>query len=385
MTINIISDIHADINSKTREIVYNLPFKYSNHTYIECITKLTSFWKANLEKFSKMKFPDCSTFSNTFRISPISNVTDIYGILIDIKKCIDTNFETFTVKNMHSYVSALYIISDFLALNGMTLESLKLNISLHSFINFILKQKSDFDPAKLESADYLIIAGDLGLDNTYDEILNDIENKTKGKFKKILHIAGNHDHWWYGSGKDGACRPDTVNLDRDYCEYYDGDYAFIGCTLWTPISDNSIWMVGRHMNDYKYIPGKFSPYSSRHQFEIQSTWLKNKIQLNKDKKIIVFTHHQPFEELTATDYKHNGKDWDGIDVNAAYVVLDHSLDDINRFKNIKLWCCGHTHQNFDDVIHDVHVVRNPIGYRDHYGYCPAENISETWYNKIIEV
>ena len=106
-----------------------------------------------------------------------------------------------------------------------------------------------------------------------------------------------------------------------------------------------------------------------------------------DKKCVVFTHHQPFEELTLDDYKHNGKGWDGIDVNAAYVVQDHSLDDIAENNNIVLWACGHTHANYDGILHGVHVVRNPIGYRDIMGYSHStpENMSGTWYNKIIEV
>lgn len=150
-----------------------------------------------------------------------------------------------------------------------------------------------FDPSKLKPADYLIIAGDLGLDNIYDKILKDIKRKTKGKFKKILHIAGNHDHWWFGDGE----KPDHPNFDHDYCEHEDGDYLFLGCTMWTPLKEYDMYNVGRYMNDYRYTPGNFSPYASNHQYEIQSTWLKNKIETNKDKKIIVFTHHQPFEEL----------------------------------------------------------------------------------------
>jgi hypothetical protein len=68
-------------------------------------------------------------------------------------------------------------------------------------------------------------------------------------------------------------------------------------------------------------------------------------------------------------------------------VLDHSLDDVNESGDIKLWACGHTHQNFDGVLHGVHVVRNPIGYRDIIGsyYSAPENMSGTWYNKIVEV
>ena len=150
--------------------------------------------------------------------------------------------------------------------------------------------------------------------------------------------------------------------------------------MWTPIPERYIWSVGRYMNDYRYTPGKFSPYASSHQYKIQSAWLRSKLAKYAGKKIVVFTHHQPFEELCLDDYEHS-------DVNAAYVVLDHSLDDISSYGDIKLWACGHTHQNFDGVLHGIHVVRNPIGYRDVTGisYDVPENLSDTWYNKIVEV
>ena len=75
-------------------------------------------------------------------------------------------------------------------------------------------------------------------------------------------------------------------------------------------------------------------------------------------------------------------------MSGAYAVLDGSLDDISTYGNIKLWACGHTHMNYDGMLHDVHVVRNLIGYRDHYGmfYSPPENChSKTWYSKLLTV
>lgn len=287
--------------------------------------------------------------------------------------------------DVNKLIFALNDISDICYFKKLDWHKKQTKLSISDIKSFIAKKYYDFDPAKLESADYLIIAGDLGLDNTYDLILNDISEKTSGKFKKILHIAGNHDHWWINDSKQNIKKPDHVNLSHDQFELIDGDYLFIGTTLWTPLSERDIYVIGRYMNDYKYTPGNFSPYMSNEQYRLQSIWLKELIAENKDKKIIVFTHHQPFEELTIDDYKHNGKNWDGIDVNAAYVVLDHSLDDINKYGNIKLWCCGHTHQCFDGIINNVHVVRNPIGYGDLYGYLIPENTSGTWYNKIIEV
>lgn len=89
-----------------------------------------------------------------------------------------------------------------------------------------------FEPEKLEPADYLIIAGDIGYDDFYEKIVTDLEKRTAGKFKKILHIAGNHDHWIWTGNPD---KKPGIDLRNDFCEYVDGDYAFIGCTMWTHI------------------------------------------------------------------------------------------------------------------------------------------------------
>ena len=71
----------------------------------------------------------------------------------------------------------------------------------------------------------------------------------------VLAIAGNHDHWFYHRATPNEEKPDAVCLDHDYCEHYDGEYAFLGCTMWTPVGNDWMkWSCFRHMNDYNYIP-----------------------------------------------------------------------------------------------------------------------------------
>lgn len=384
MKVNVISDIHATVD-KNLNVVYNLPNKSSEKIKKTIDTFKKYFNSHEAEIYAREKAHN--SFALAFDTNIIKTHDDILKIVELYESNIDTDFAYIDNDTMYEISRAFHSIDFYFTHN--TLEWWKYNnvLTFDQLVAYMFKCKFDFDPAKLEPADYLIIAGDLSLEPTYNLVLKDIENKTAGKFRKILHIAGNHDHWWFKIKGLSEIKPDTVNLNNDYCVYVDGDYAFIGCTLWTPISANDMYTIKRYMNDYNYIPGKFSPVISSCLYQKQSYWLHEQLEKYKNKKCIVFTHHQPFEELILNDYAHNGKDWDGIDLNAAYVVKNHSLDNIAEGNNIVLWVCGHTHVNYDGILHGIHVVRNPIGYRDIMGsvYTPPENMSGTWYNKIIEL
>ena len=385
MKINIISDIHAAVD-KQLNVVYNNP-KCNVAKIRKTVALFKNYWFKHEADIKVVKFA-YSALNDAYPETKVIHTHDDILKYVDMyEKNIDTEFANISNDEMYEFSRALSAIDWFFRQNKFEWWLYEHVVDFDDLVHYMFKCKYDFDPAKLEAADYLIVAGDLGVEPIYDLVLKDIEQKTEGKFKKVLHIAGNHDHWWFRVNGLSEIKPDHVNLDHDYCMHVDGDYAFIGCTLWTPISDKSSWTVGKYMNDYNYIPGRFSPYASNHQYEIQSAWLRQQLAKYSDKKCVVFTHHQPFEELTLDDYKHNGKGWDGIDVNAAYVVQDHSLDDIAENNNIVLWACGHTHANYDGILHGIHVVRNPIGYRDIMGfsYSTPENMSGTWYNKIIEV
>lgn len=378
MKINIISDIHADVN-KTGAVRYHLPYRHTKRKCANSIKQLQAYFANNremLERLDYCKYALFKRFPNIHVVKSYDNAIEMLNSLVEKHQ---TDFVGMTNNDIQHFIDGLNCINRIFCANNIDWNHKTNALPIYDIVDCIYKRAYSFDPSKLESADYLIIAGDLGLDCTYDKILNDIKRKTKGKFKKILHIAGNHDHWWFRINGISDIKPDSINLSRDYCEHSDGDYLFLGCTLWTPVLENAMFTVEKYMNDYRYSPGQFNAKKSSNLHRQQAMWLRSKIEANQDKKIIVFTHHQPFSELVDDDRNHDGN------LKYAYAVMDKSLDDINRHGNIKLWCCGHTHQNFDGMLHDVHVVRNPIGYSDMYGFCPAENMSQTWYNKIIEV
>ena len=375
MTVNIISDIHATLDEDGNVIYdYKIPSKTK---YDKCLTLFEKFLDENRDDVLKYKIKFFPVRMGDPSRHFIKSHQDIFDCIIQFRKMFNNSFDNISATTIDEMAQKLQCIHEMFELNNSKWQYRKCKLNISDLIEFMYLNACHFDPTKLHPADYLIISGDLSLASCYDEVFNDLEAKTKGKFKKILHIAGNHDNWWI-SMNGNYDRPLSRDSSHDMMEYVDGEYLFLGCTMWTPISDNDVWTVGRYMNDYKYTPGKFSPFTSRTLYEQQSTWLKTKIASNKDKKIIVFTHHQPFAELTLDDYKHS-------DVNAAYCVLDHSLDNINEFNNVVLWCCGHTHASYDGILHNVHVVRNPIGYRSLYGWARGENFNDHWYDKIIEI
>lgn len=248
--------------------------------------------------------------------------------------------------------------------------------------SWMSKTYSTFDPSRLEPADYLVIAGDLGVQPTEGRILADIKEKTAGKFKDVLYVAGNHSHWWHPTPGVSMDRPDGIDLSQDYLEKETGDgWVFLGATMWTPIQESARWRIGRTMNDYTYVPGGFTPEKSDRLFREQSSWLLNRLEVYKGRKVVVVTHHQPFPECIEGDWKHQN-------VADAYACLDGTFDSVHSdFPNVKAWLCGHTHQRLDEVIRGIRVVRNPIGYSDFYMRWTGSSELDPafWYNGIIDL
>lgn len=133
------------------------------------------------------------------------------------------------------------------------------------------------------------------------------------------------------------------------------------------------------MNDYIYIP-RFTCDKCNEVHEQQKTWLFKKLEEHKDKKVVVFTHHQPFPELMADDYEHR-------DVQAAYTSLNGEFDDANKLGNIVLWACGHSHGTYDGILHGIRCIKNSIGYRSLYTpYIIYPEIPpDHWYDNVIEI
>jgi len=225
MKLNLISDIHAHINDKTHIVEYAIPYNGQYNSVqlafnrILCnISNEDTTVKRYISQNSEI---DCKTFS------------DVLSFL-DIISCDLNSFGELSVSMQYDRYHMMNAIVTWMY------EAKCHNIvfkDLNKVLTFMNTYLYSFNPSRLEPADYLIIAGDLGLSNSYDAILDDIRQKTEGKFKKILHIPGNHDHWWIGNSRINEKRPSSVDFGKDMTKFLDGEYLFLGCTLWTPISD----------------------------------------------------------------------------------------------------------------------------------------------------
>lgn len=336
MTFNVISDIHCSstfINGE-HDIIWNLDSQKLKKTAEDDLKLLIELLKDDKEK---------------------------KNILTNVKK----NLRLLKNNKISECKSLSAIFNDFVY--NFTQERL---IRSYEFFLLYQNQNCEFIPEKLHPADYLIVCGDLGLDTFYHKVYQELKYRTRDLFKDVFYIKGNHDYWWF---KDGDIeKPDSINLDHRYVENVIDDYVFLGCTMWSPIY-MAVYSVSRAMNDYRHIP-HYSIEKTNQLHKEESEWLRNKVHYYKslNKKVIVFTHHIPRQELINKKYKNS-------DINEAYYVMDHSCDDIKP----DVWCTGHAHTYHDTVIDGVRYVCNPIGYRSHYGYVIPETDPTHWYNTIV--
>ncbi len=379
MKLNIISDLHCGYDEKKQEVVWN-GGKISNKYKKDCIYFLQNF----LNSFEAIKDNIKETKTESQEQVTIDSLDSFIKNVKSLTSYFRNNFRNKDPGHMLDvYQCCVRYFDDFVNLNKLDIDFRFYNTKVN-YTLFVLY--STFTPEKLEPADYLIVAGDLGLDDTYQKVYDDLKRRTEGKFKDIFYIKGNHDYWWFpNKNRSYKERPNNINFDHRYIEEHIDDYVILGCTMWAPVRSRNAWNVFRSMNDYRHIPGLTGDFPHDHTFweatekvtqiyKEESEWLRNKVRENKDKKIIIVTHDLPRKELVEGKYSKS-------EVNDAYCVMDGSCDDIKPL----VWIHGHSHSYYDTVIDNVRYIRNPIGYREHYGYVPSEVDPIHWYNTVIEV
>jgi predicted phosphohydrolase len=369
MKVNVISDIHGTVIDG--QVCFNTPLKYTVEKYKKVFDTFYTYYEKNAEQIKVGTASSWYNFDNMNKI--IQKIKLAHDN--DYKNLISTSIE---IMDFINYMK-------FLKETGFDWSYKKrlIKTPIVNYMIFLQKTIYDFDINKLEPADYLLIAGDIGSDETYEQILNHIKTAVGNKFKQVLCIKGNHDYWNLEKTKENAKQHsivNTINLLDDKFEVIDNDYVFLGCTMWSFVPLMYKDYVSYYMNDYRYIPG-YSIEQSNELFNEYKQWLENKVEEHKDKKVVIVTHHCPFKEMIPRQYN-NGRN---TSINYAYTVMDGCLNNINKYNNIVLWASGHTHNSFNEIVNNVHCVRNPIGYGDLYGFDVPENINRNWYNTVIEI
>lgn len=233
----------------------------------------------------------------------------------------------------------------------------------------------------------LILAGDLWTGTKFIEYAGySWIGKVAPRFKQVLIVLGNHDYWpgnnaisiKHGAEKCNAMLQDHGHLnvhvlDKDV--YTEGEYLFIGATLWTDMKKGDP-LIMHTMPHYMNYDGKIAydinGNGAWERFTSQNwvsehykhrDYIKLITEQNKDKKIIVITHHLPLENL-------NDPKFDGDYGNYYYhsdlsnLILDNG--------HIIMWIYGHTHYQRDEVFPPYageggcRLLNNCVGYQSEH-------------------
>ena len=168
--------------------------------------------------------------------------------------------------------------------------------------------------------------------------------------------------------------PNVTYLNNDTIDF--GDCRVIGSILWSYVPTRHLIDVSHSLNDYRFIYK--GDVRTLQVSDVNKMFAKNLhfVQQNVDaaksdgKKCVVLSHHAPIYHGSSHPM-HNGSP---IQCAFATDLTEYMI--VNGW--IDVWCCGHTHYNFDVRVGNTRVVTNQYG----YGKEP-----EKGYNKalVIEV
>lgn len=121
------------------------------------------------------------------------------------------------------------------------------------------------------------------------------------------------------------------------------------------------------------ITSKLTPEKTVEYHKESVQFLENVLKQFPDKNVIFVTHHAPSIKSIQEQYV---KDI----LSAAYAS---DLEYLCEYPNLKLWCHGHVHSDFDYYINGTRIVCNPFGYNTSYN--KETNKDNFTFCKIIEL
>jgi Icc-related predicted phosphoesterase len=200
--------------------------------------------------------------------------------------------------------------------------------------------------------DVRILAGDINHINSQDAVTRHLIDD-----EKVFFIPGNHE--FYDS---------HLPTNNHVIHKVIGDIVFIGSTCWTDYNlyntrEWSMAVAHRGMADFLYIRSKNNLHSTPedvlniHQKSINE--IKTILEQNKDKKIVLVTHHPLTPIGIAERFWRN-------ELNPAF-TSNYNEEIFGEYSNIVLYVHGHIHNSVDRDVYRTRVICNPRGYS--YDFC----------------
>jgi len=223
----------------------------------------------------------------------------------------------------------------------------------------------------------LVLAGDVWTGTAFIEYcgFSWIAEMSK-QFKQVLIVLGNHDYWPCNHALTIKNGGDTCNaMLQDMCLFnvhvldmgtFEAEgVLFVGATLWTDMK-NSDPLVMMNMQNFMAYDGKCAyetgPNGKWSRFTSEKwvnthmkhrDYIKHIVEQNRDKKIVVITHHFPLTHLGDPDYNGDPVNW-YYSSDMSGFILDNG--------HIALWCYGHTHYHRDEMFSTTRFLNNCVGY-----------------------
>jgi len=238
-------------------------------------------------------------------------------------------------------------------------------------INLVSDLHLEFSPQTLPGGEVLILAGDIceyrALKN--NKTIESFFTTQCSKYDCVFMVMGNHEHYNHKFHKTyddlKAILPtNVILLENEMVEY--NDVIFLGATLWTDLNKGdpvTAFTLKGCMNDYKVIQNyyperglyyKLTPEWTAEIHEKTKQYFKIVLDQNKDKPVVVVTHHAPSFVSVNEKFKNE------TTVNGGY-ASDLSEFILNN-PQIKVWCHGHMHDPVDYMIGSTRILANPRGY-----------------------
>lgn len=241
----------------------------------------------------------------------------------------------------------------------------------------------------------LVLAGDIWIGTKFIEYAGfSWIQRVANRFKEVIVVLGNHDYWPTHNKlttQKGGEKCNAMLQDRgitnvhvlDMNTHQDGEYLFVGCTLWSDMKNMDplvMWMMPRMMaydGDIAYETGEglFLRMTSErwvHTHIRHRNYIEMIARQNQDKKIVVVTHHVPVLGVGDPSFVGHDSNW--------YYMSDLSELIIDN-PNIVLWAHGHTHHHqHETAVGNAIVMNNCMGY-------PHQKHEEQGYvqHKVIEI
>ncbi len=241
----------------------------------------------------------------------------------------------------------------------------------------------------------LALAGDIGRPD--HRLYSNFFEWAHDKWDHIFVVAGNHEFYntkpyykWDKSTpqtmeeRTEMCRaicgkwPNVHFMEKDELYLPEYNTTILGTTLWTHIQEGDMPKALHTMNDYNLIARKdkdsfrrFWPSDCMKLHKESVQWLNSRLHEweERQKHVVVLTHHMPSYSLISEKYRHHP-------VNFCFAS---NLDEMIR-SPIRAWICGHSHQqqvlDFDSPGKPILAI-NAYGYNlnEQFGYGPERVVS----------